>query len=186
MFIIYLALAVLLILLINIRFKINIQNNIIEILVTVLWVLTIRKKFVIEREKNVLIAIFQVKKGRRKKLVTLADIIKKSRKKEVLPIKKQAIRKVLLFFIKKTIININAKITIGFGSAVLTAQVCGILGVVSTAGGAMSDSKKHHVLIRIKPIFAKPIFLLDAKGIFMLSPANIIVGYILYKKSMRR
>jgi hypothetical protein len=55
--------------------------------------------------------------------------------------------------------------------------------VATSALDAIIKNNHHSVRVQVKPLFSKQYFSIDVKGIMALSPANIILGYILYQKN---
>ena len=186
MLFIFLLFAVVAVLAANIKLNIDVRGSAFSIELVLLGVIRLRRQYVIRREKGAIFTLYCLEKKKEKRVTSLYDIIQKQKKKTVTDKQKKAQKKLIEFLYKKARIEVDAKVRAGLPDAASTALCCGMLGAVSAAAGAVVRDKRHRVSIQIQPVFAKQVFSIDAKGIMALSPANIILGYILYKKTLRR
>ena len=183
---ILLVLTVVIILITAVKLNIAVSNNSFDLEMVFLGFIKLHRRYVIRRKKGEIFTLYRRVKNKEKKVISLYDIIRGQEKKPMTEKQKMARKKLLRFLYKKTRIKITAKVRFGLPDAASTAICCGMLGAVSAAADAVTRDKHHQLLIQITPVFAKQVFSIHAKGIMALSPANIILGYILYKKSLRR
>ncbi len=163
------------------------KNRDIDINVYILGVIRLHKKYYIKREEKEIITLYEERKKGDKRITSLRDIIRKGkRKKKPDEAQKRARKKAFKYVIKRTYLKINLDLTMGINDAYTTAMVCGFAEVVSGAAGAVIGNKLHTINVKIMPVFSKQFISLKANCIIALSPADIIIGYVIYKKYMRR
>ena len=186
MLLIYIVAALILILLVRISVKVEVHNNNICVLLAFLWIIRIRRCYLIKREKNDIFSLYRIKDEDQKKVISLYDIIQRVGKKKQTKNQKRALKKMLGYIYKKASIDIKINLAAGISGAAMTAMICGGVGAAMSAVDAILKNKHRRIHVQIKPFYAKQYFSIEAKGIMALSPANIIVGYILYQKTKRR
>ncbi len=186
MLLILIVAALILILFVRGALKTEVHNNNLCIWVTFLWFIIIHRCYRIRREKEDLWTLYRVQDDDEIKIISLYDMIKRPTKKKIPKKQIRAVKDTLLYLLRRARIDVSINIVAGISDAATTAMVCGGLGAVLSAVNAVLQHKRRRIRIQIKPLFSKHLFSFNAKGIMKLSLANIILGFILYKKSMRR
>ncbi len=181
-FFICIALLIL-ILLIKVKVTIKAKNNFFTVTVEILKILKLRLNFLIKRQKKEIYSLYKIKKKYYKRITSLKKILQDSKKKKLTDRQKLAAKKALKFLYQKTRLKINLVIDAGLYNAYATAMLCGALKSAFLIAGSIYNTKMHSINIRINPQFAKQIFSLKANCIIELTPANIIFGFIIYKKN---
>lgn len=168
----------------NINIKLDIHDSKISIVVSFLKIKFFKRKFTLEREKGKIISLYQHKKGKKVLVTNLLDIISKSKKST--DSQKLAQRKFFNYIFKRLYISILASFSIGTGDAALTANVCGSVQIASGIASSIYTNKRRSFKVNVVPIFSAKQFTADINCIIKVSPANIIIGYLIYKKTKRR
>lgn len=180
---VYIVVIILILLLIlNIKAEIIANNNSIIVYVFFLKIKLINRRYTIERVKNKLAVLYWHKKKSKIEIANLHDIITSKVKDS----KKLARKKMTKYLLKRAHSDLSAKITIGVGDACLSANLCGLLGIAANVAAGIYATCNHNFNVQIKPHFTLKQFSLHADCIIKLSMANIIIGYIIYKKTIRR
>lgn len=187
-FVLFFIVAIIILLsFIKIKVAIQVENNHFGITLILFGIIKVRKDFIIEREEKKIFALYEIKKKEKKQIVTLFDILQKTRKAEISLKKKYVRKKAIGYILKKTHFNLRLDLSIGvLQDAYATAIVCGILDAISSSVGAVYNNPKHTVKVKISPLFSRQYFTIKANGIIALTPANIIIGYVIYKNNIRR
>jgi hypothetical protein len=183
---IFIAAALILILFIRGTLKAEVHNNYLCIWVTFLWFIIMHRCYRIRREKDALWTLYRVHNDEEIKIISLYDTIRRPTKKKIPKKQIRAVKDTLLYFLRRANFDININIVAGISNAATTAMVCGALRVLLSAANTVLKNKRRSFRIQITPMFSKHLFSFKAKGIMKLSLANIILGFILYKKIMRR
>ena len=178
-FLIILAVIILLCL-IKIKVVIHIDNAKFSAAVFILGIFKIKREFVLKREKDKILSVYQTGK-REKRIITLYDIIRTSKMKTITRKQKGARKKALKYILKRLHLDIKLFVEAGFVDAYVTAMLCGLISVITKIGGAVMDGEKHSIETRIKPLFSYRFISVKASCIIASTPANIIIGYIIYK-----
>lgn len=168
----------------NINIKLDIHDNKISIVVSFLKIKLFKRKLVLEREKGEIISLYQFKKQEKILVTTLLDIIYNSRK--ATDSQKLAQRKVLNYILKRLYIEVLASFSIGTGDAALTANVCSSVKIALGIASGIYTNKRRSFKVNVVPIFSAKQLTADINCIIKVSPANIIIGYLIYKKTKRR
>lgn len=168
----------------NINIKLDIHDNKISIVVSFLVIKLFKRKLVVEREKGRIISLYQYKKGKKVLVTSLLDIILESRKRT--DSQKLAQSKFLKYILKRLYISVLASFSIGTGDAALTANVCGSVQIASGIASSIYTNKRRSFKVNVVPIFSAKQLTADINCIIKVSPANIIIGYLIYKKTKRR
>lgn len=195
------ALAAILILLFAVRIKgeITADNLNISVIVSYLWVIRLRKRYIIKREEETFLALYLITRKGEKAVISLPKIIKKMKIKAPTDIafadlltmllqshRKKKERSAYSYIFKKARYDITASIGLGTGDAFVTAIVCGVINAAAGVLSALHDAEKHTLCIIARPEFSKPTFSVKANCIIALTPADIIIGYAINKKNKRR
>ncbi len=200
LFIIVLSIISLIIILIfafNIKAVIKADNGDISVSVKYLFI-RISKRYVVKYEESTLLTLYLVTKKGLKKVTTFPEIIRKIRKTEatditfvdMLTVLTQSFRKkeksAYYYIYKKIKYDLAATVKLGLEDAFFTAIGCGLLNAAAGTACAVYNKKDHVIRIKTYPEFSKLFFSIDADCIIALTPADIIIGYAVYKKNKRR
>lgn len=172
-------------LLIKIRVVIDQENNYFKLTLIYLGVIRVSLKYVIKREQRYIFTLYRLKRKQRIKITNLYEIIQNFKKSEVKDSQKLARKKFIKYILNNILIKAKIKVNIGLNNALSTALVCGWAGVSGSILRAVTYNPKHKLTINIQPLFSKMFFSVNVHCIIALSPANIIIGYIIYKKTRR-
>lgn len=183
----FLIIAIIIVLLlIKIRVVIDIENNYFKLMFIFLGVIRVPVRFVIKREKKDIFTLYRLKKKHRVKITSLYDIIRNAKRDDLTDSQKLARKKILEYYLKRIVIKAEIETNIGLNNAFATAIVCGLIGVSVSIYHAVIYNHKRRIKINIQPYFSKMFFSVNAHCIIALSPANIIIGYVIYKNNIRR
>lgn len=171
---------------VKIKAVLQFEQGHIKAMLVLLGFIRIRFHYAIIRDKSSILRLVQIKKdGSEKTKLTLAEIICRLNKKK--KTHKEHSRSAGFDYVyRKMRIEIRANLILGLGDAFATAIASGLL---KTAFGIMQKAGKprhHHITINVRPNFQKPAYIFSGDCIITLSPVNIIVGYIIYQKHLRR
>lgn len=172
-------------LLIKIRVVIDQENNYFKLTLIYLGVIRVSLTYVIKREQRYIFTLYRLKRKQRIKITSLYEIIQNFKKREVKDSQKLARKKFINYILNNIFIKAKIKVNIGLNNALSTALVCGWVGVSGSILRAVTYNPKHKLTINIQPLFSKMFFSVNVHCIIALSPANIIIGYIIYKKTRR-
>lgn len=194
-----LALILLLLFVVKIKAVAGADNMNISVTVSYLWLIRIRKEYVIKREDETFAALYLLTRKGIKPVLTLPDIIKKVRKTmptdvafvDIITVLFQSVRKkqeksVFSYIYKKIKYDVRVSLKIGAGDAFFTAVSCGIINAAAGAACAIYSDKGRTFNVAAYPEFSDLYFSIKANCIIALSPADIIIGYAIYKKNKRR
>lgn len=180
-------LLVLAVLLLKIDFLIKGHDKQVQLIIRVLGIALIHRKYEVRREKGEIFTLYCVDKPQPKRVFSLFDFIKTAQEKRRKRKTNEKARGRLFAFInKKSAYELRFKLEIGLDDAFATAMLCGTL---QAAAGTLMTSvkdKRHHISISVRPVFSKRSFSLYTDCIITLSLANIIIGYAIYKMSKGR
>lgn len=158
----------------------------IRVRITVFGIIPIRFRFKIMRERNRIFTLYRIKKKEAKPLTSLRKIIRSVRQNPLSDRQKFARKKSFAYVYKHTDIQIRINAALGAGSAYNTAMLCGAVQSIFSALGAVFYKRNHTFVFKTTPDFAAYRLSVRADCIIALSPANIIFGYIIYKRNTRR
>lgn len=188
MILILLAAAVVIAVIVLVKIKVVLQIEQCEINATLVLLSFIRlhRKYLLKRDKDSIALLCEVKKdGSEKTKLSLSELICRLNKKKQNK-KERARSEGFNYVYKKMDIEFKARIDVGLGDACLTALFCGVLKAVFGFVKKAGKPKNHIVSIDIKPVFTKQLYRIFADCIITVSPANIITGYFIYQKKLRR
>lgn len=201
-FIIILIVAVLIITLVfalRVKAVVVIDNGDISVSVFFVKLVKITKKYVLKHEPDVVLKLYLVTRKGLKPVITLPDIVKKIKETVATDIALIDLITTLLqslrmkqkktaynYIYKKAKYNISVGIKLGLEDALLTAFACGLLNAAAGSACAVFNSEKHSLTARAYPEFTKLFFSIHANCIITLAPADIIIGYVIYKKNKNR
>lgn len=192
-----LALIMILVFALNIKAVIKADNANISVSIKYLFV-KISKKYVVKYEESTLLTLYLITKKGLKKVTTFPEIIRKVRKTEatditfidLITVITQSFRKkeksAYYYIHKKIKYEIEAVLKLGLEDAFLTVLGCGLLNAAAGTACAVYNTKDHIFRIKSYPEFTKLFFSINADCIIALTPADIIIGYAIYKKNKRR
>lgn len=173
---------VLVVLLLKVDFLIKGHDKEVQLAVRALGITFIHRKYEVRREKVEIFTLYCVDKPEPKRVFSLLDIIKTTEKRKRKPKTNETARGKLFKYINsKSIYQLRFQLDIGLGDAFATAMVCGTVQAIAGAAMTSVKDKRHHVSIRVRPVFSKRSFSSYADCIITLSLANIIIGYAMYK-----
>lgn len=186
--IILLIAAAIVSLLVAVKLKavVRIEQNHLDATLIILGVIRLKWSFVLLRDKTSIVRLLQKKKdGTDKTILTLAELIcRLDRKKQTK--KERARSKGFNHVYKKMHIDIRAEVKIGLGDAFSTAMLCGILQTGFDIAERIGKPTNHRLRLAVRPVFSKLLYCFLADCIIAVSPVHIIVGYIIYLKTLRR
>lgn len=180
--------AVLLVAALAVRIKaaVRIDQSDINAKLRLLYFIPIKWRFVLRRDKTSIIRLIRIKKdGSEKTMISLAELICRLDKKKQTH-KEHARSAAFNHVYERMNIEINAKAQIGLGDAFATAMLCGALSMGFGIAQRIGKPKHHRIKLAVLPVFTKQLYSFCADCIITLSPVNIIVGYIIYLKNLRR
>lgn len=193
------ALILVLIFVVRIKAVVVADNGNINVSVFLLGIIKLQKKYVIKREPDVVLRLYLITRKGLKPVITLPEIVKKIKETvatdiaviDIITVILQSLRKkqknsAFSYIYRKAKYNIAVDIKLGLEDAFLTAIVCGILNAASGAAGAVFNNKKHQVRAKATPEFSKLFFSAHINCIIALTPADIIIGYAIYKKNKKQ
>lgn len=181
----------------KIKAVIKADNNNISIGVRYLFI-RLGRKYVIKYEESTLLTLYQITKKGLEKITTFPEIVSKITKtapaditfNDLITALTRSFRKKekgLFYYIYKRInINVEAAIRLGLEDALLTAIGCGLVNASAGTACAVYNTKKQIFRFKAYPEFSKLFFSINADCIIALAPADIIIGYAIYKKNKRR
>jgi hypothetical protein len=149
-------------------------------------------------DKKELLLIFEIKKGKQKKIASLKSLLFRKRKGEPTEISFVDLLKVIVqnrrskeknafsFLNKKSRFQVLIQVALGAGDAYYTGMLCGWAAALGSSLCAAFSRKKKNFRISVKPEFNRQSFSLHADCIIAIKPANIILGYFIYKNKARR
>lgn len=152
--------------------------------VKTLGLVVLRRRYEVRRQSGELLTLFSVDKNE-KRIISVTDIIKSFR----MPKKDSDTKgrnKLFGYINGKSRYTIKIKSNIGLDDAFATAICCGFLNTLIGSLMVLNKDIRHKVNVNVFPVFQKRSFSFDADCIITLSLANIIIGYMIYKKNKRR
>ncbi len=178
------AVIILIVLLtVKVHAKASFHHNRIKAAVTWLGIPFFKKEFVFRRDEKKLFTLYAIQKKGEKLKLSLDDLIRLSTPKKE---KKTNAKEALNYLHSKVSYDLKIKFVIGTGDALLTALSCGLLQSVIGALYALRENKKIKLNSTVVPDFSKQTLCFDADCIIKASPVHIMIGYMIYKKMIRR
>lgn len=193
--------AILLILVFAIRTKavIDVDNGNIDINVFILRIIKLKRKYIIKHEPDVILKLYTVTRKGTKPVIALPDIIEKIKETEasdvtfvnLLNLLLQSVRKkqkksAFSYLYRKALFEVGVELRLGLEDAFLTAIACGLINAASGAALAICNTEKHLVRAKVHPEFSNLSFSIKARCIIKMATADIIIGYVIYKKNKNR
>ena len=148
----------------------------------------------LKRDKKEFLVLYWLKAGKEKKIASLQSVILKKNKDEATDISIVDLFKIILqnrrnrdkesafsYLNKKSRFDVNIQIALGVGDAYYTALLCGWLIAIGGSFCTVYTKKKRQFQISVSPEFNRLSFSLHLDCIIAITPANIILGYFIYK-----
>jgi len=173
--------ALLLLLILPLRVKLDAGSGRIQATAFLLYVLPLRFNFIIRRERHKLFALYIVQKKQCRKLTTLFDLIHHARKTQKTDRQKYARSKAARYILAHVRGNITLCVSFGSGSALHTAMAGGLLRILEGCAKAFVNRTRLKISFDVSPVFDRRLLSISASGIFAISPANIIVGALIQR-----
>jgi hypothetical protein len=156
----------------------------------------IRREYEIRRDRKELYALYELKKDQEKKLASVRTLIagKKAptgiRLIDILWFRLKNRRSLkaarpFSYLYKKSRLDLRAEVIVGIGDVFDTALLCGWLAAAGRGLCAAFSRRNKTFRITVSPSYNKRFFSLRANCIIAISPANIIIGYFIYKIKIR-
>ena len=177
------AIILIVLLTVKVHGQVSFHHNRIKAAVTWLGIPFFKKEFVFRRDSEKFLTLYAIQKKGEKLAFALDDLIRLSTPKKV---KKTNTKAALNYLHAKAAYDLKVKFVIGTGNALLTALSCGLLQIVIGALYAMRKNKKVKLKSAVVPEFSKQTLSCDADCIIKASPVHIMIGYMIYKKMIRR
>ncbi len=178
---------------IKVKAVIRLDNLRAQFCITLLFI-HYKREYLVEKDKEDYFVIYKLTKGEKKRIASLKSIIYKRDEtaateatianmiKIVIQNQKDRDKKGAYSYLnKKSRIDARFLITAGTGEAYYTALLCGWIVTIGGSICAVYTRGTKNFRISVKPEFNKRIFSLHADCIIAITPANIILGYIIYK-----
>ncbi len=188
--------AIIILLYIPVKAVIRLDNLRSSLIVSFLFI-RIKRDYIVKKDKTDFFALYRSAHGKEKRIASLKSIIFKNQKEQVTDISlinliKLAIqnrgkkRESLFYYLnKRSRIRADIAVELGAGDAYYTALLCGLAVSVGSALCAVYSTEKKNFKMSVKPLFNKRSFSVHADCIITITPANIIIGYIIYKIKAR-
>ena len=152
----------------------------------------IKREYVIRRDRKDFLALWRLRKETEKKVNTLRAVLLGKGKHTEAPLvevikiaiqknRKRTEKSLFEYLYKRIRFNASFFVTMGAGHAYYTALLCGWTAAVGGSLCAAYTRKKKRFSVSVKPEFNRLRFSLHADCIIAMIPANIILGYFIYK-----
>lgn len=169
---------------VKIKAQLRYRDNRIKAVVSWLGIPLFRREFVFRRDGEKFLTLYGIQKQGEKLIISLDDLIRLATpKKEE---KKTNTKEALTYIHSKAVYDIKIKFEIGTGDASLTALSCGLLQIVIGTLYTLRKNPKMKVSAVVKPEFSKQVLCFESDCIIKASPVNIMIGYMIHKKILRR
>lgn len=151
----------------------------------------------LKRDRKEFLMLYQLKNGEEKKIDSLKHIILKNGKGEATDISIVDLIKIVFqnrrnkkdsafaYLNQKSTFDVRIQFSLGVGDAYYTALLCGWLVAIGSAFCAVYTQANKQFHISVSPEFNRLSFSLQSDCIIAITPANIIIGYFIYKKRTR-
>jgi hypothetical protein len=193
------ALIIILVFVFRIKAVIDVNNGDIKVDIIFFHIIKLQKKYVIKHEPDVLLKLYLITRKGLKPVISLPEIVNKIRKTsptdiafiDVITMFLQSFRKkqkksVFNYLYRKASYDLAIDLQIGVEDAFWTAMACGLVNAASGVVCAVNNTKKHIIRVKTYPEFSKLVFSINVNCIITLSPADIIIGYVISKKNKNR
>lgn len=190
------ALIVILLACFHIKAVMRLDNLRVYVSVSYLFI-RIKREYVIKTDKKEFLVIYQIKNGNEKKIASLKSILLKNHKGEATDIsiidaariifqnREPKKKNVFSYLNKKSSFDVQLQVSLGVGDAYYTALLCGWLAAIGGSFCAVYSQNKKLFRFSVKPEFNRLSFSLQSDCIITITPANIILGYFIYKIKTR-
>jgi len=178
------AIIIFLFIAVKTKARLSFRYNRVQTVVTWFGIHLFRGEFVIRRDKEKILTLYSMRRKGERIVVSLDDVLRRSVQKK--KVKKTNIKHALVYIHGKAEYDIKILFEIGTGDAFLTAMSCGLLQSVIGTLYAMRSNSEMKVKANVKPIFSKQQLCFESDCIIEVSPVNIMIGYMIYKKIIRR
>lgn len=198
-FLLILALLIILAFACKIKAVIKADNGDISVTISFLHIIRLRKKYIVKYEDKTILSLYLKTKKGLKPVISLPDAVRRISRSELTDITfvdfitvfTQSLRKkkkktAFNYIIARTKYDIVIELKLGLDDAFYTAIACGLFNTAAGTACAILNAKKHILRIKSYPEFSKLFISVNADCIITLSPADIIIGYAIYKKNKRR
>ncbi len=168
---------------VKIKFVVSFIQNRLKIRAVLLAIPVYRKEFVFRRDPEHFLVLKGIQKDGEKFFTSVIDLIKVTTPKGE---KKTNTKAALSYLHLKAAYDIDIEFEVGISDAFTTAMASGFLNAVIGTLYSMRKNKNMHVKWKVNPQFTKQVLILKANCIIKLTPANIMIGFMIYKKILRR
>ena len=187
-----LALIIILLACFHLKAVLRLDNLRVHLTVTFLFI-RVHREYVIKRDRKEFLVFYQLKDGEEKRIDSLKHIILKKDKDEATNISIVDLIKIIMqnrkskkesafaYLNKKSTFDVRIRVSLGVGDAYYTALLCGLLAAIGGSFCAVYTQKKKQFHFSVNPTFNQLSFSLQADCIIAITPANIILGYFIYK-----
>jgi len=180
----------------KVRAVIRLENWRLYLRVHWLFIRIVNREYRFGRDENRVISLFRVLKNKENKETTLTEVLfteKPDPNASIFTLIKLAIksryerRQTSAWFtiLERSHVDLRLYARLGVGDAFATAMTCGLLGTVGNAVCAAGSTKREHYRLLVRPDFSHASFSLEGDCIIVITPANIILGYFIYKLKTR-
>ncbi len=142
-----------------------------------------KREYVFRRDEKALFTLYAIPKKGKKLTFSLDDLIRLSEPKKD---KKSNTKEALNYLHSKASYDLKIRFVIGTGDAALTAFSCGLLQIVIGTLFASRENKKIELKSAVVPEFSQQALCFDGDCIIKAYPVHIMIGYLIYKKTIRR
>ena len=176
----------------HLKAVIRLDNLRVHLSVSFLFI-RIKREYELKRESKEFLVLFQLLDGKEKRIASLKSIILKKDKDKATEISIVDLFKIVVqnrkdkkdsafaYLNKKSRFDVQIQISLGVGDAYYTALLCGMLVAIGGSVCAVYSQEKKQFRISVQPEFNQLKFSLQTDCIIAITPANIIIGYFIYK-----
>lgn len=168
---------------VKVKAKLSFHHNRIKAVVTWFAIPLFKREYVFRRDEKKLLTLYAIQKKGEKFTFSIEELIRLSAPKKE---KKSNTKEALNYLHSKAAYNLKTNFVIGTGDAMLTAFSCGLLQIIIGALYATRENRKIILKSFVIPEFSKQTLRFDADCIIKASPVHIMIGYMIYKKKIRR
>lgn len=174
----------------------RLENECVHFTVSWISIQIMKREYRVGRDENRVVALYRMLKTREEKVTTLTEVLfteKPDRDASLLKLIQAAIqsrkerKQVSPWFgiLKRSWVDLRLNIEVGTGDAFVTAMACGLLITVGSAVCAAISTKRENYRLFVQPAFSRLSFSIRGDCIIDIAPANIILGYFIYKFKSR-
>ncbi len=168
---------------VKVKAKLSFHHNRFKAAVTWFAVPLFKREYVFRRDEKELLTLYAIQKKGKKLTFSLDELIRLSAPNKE---KKSNTKEALNYLHSKASYDLRIKFVIGTGDAMLTAFSCGLMQIVIGTLFATRENKKIKLQSAVVPEFSKQALCFDGDCIIKASPVHIMIGYLIYKKTIRR